>query len=80
MKNHATLDWRYAGYRLDARRHMKNILLLNCIKKGKPSMVAIKNFDEQAAVNFISNTFNNNSHDSSTFNALNLNPTFNLIL
>jgi transcriptional regulator with XRE-family HTH domain len=38
---------------------------------------AIINFDEQAAVNFISNTFNNNSHDQSNFYALNVNPTFN---
>jgi transcriptional regulator with XRE-family HTH domain len=45
----------------------------------KVPVEAIKNFDEQAAVNFISNTFNNNSHDTSTFNVLNLNPTFNPI-
>lgn len=36
---------------------------------------AIKNFDEDKALNVISNTFN--SHDSSTMNAVNLNPTFN---
>jgi hypothetical protein len=36
---------------------------------------AIKNFDEEQALNVISNTFN--SHDSSTMNAINLNPTFN---
>lgn len=36
---------------------------------------AIKNFDEDKALNVISNTFN--SHDSSTMNAVNINPTFN---
>ncbi|ACT92216.1 helix-turn-helix domain-containing protein [Dyadobacter fermentans] len=36
---------------------------------------AIKNFDEDKALNVISNTFN--SHDSSTMNAVNVNPTFN---
>jgi hypothetical protein len=39
----------------------------------------IKYFDEQAATNIISNTFNNTSQDNSTFNALNLQPTFNPI-
>jgi transcriptional regulator with XRE-family HTH domain len=34
----------------------------------------IKYFDEQAATNIISNTFNNTSQDNSTFNALNLQP------
>jgi transcriptional regulator with XRE-family HTH domain len=42
---------------------------------------AIKNFDEQAAINIISNTFHNNSHDNSSFysSALNYQPTFNAI-
>jgi len=38
---------------------------------------AIKNFDEEAAVNIISNTFTSN--DSSTLNAINPNCTFNPI-
>ena len=40
---------------------------------------AIENFSEEALYNVISNTFNNNSHDTSTFtaNSINLNPTFN---
>ena len=36
---------------------------------------AIKNFDEEAAINVISNTFT--SQDSSTLNAINYYPTFN---
>ncbi|WP_129020322.1 helix-turn-helix transcriptional regulator [Edaphocola flava] len=36
---------------------------------------AIKNFDEEQAVNVISNTFTSN--DTSTLNAVNLQPTFN---
>ena len=38
---------------------------------------AIKNFDSDAALNVISNTFN--SHDTSTLNAINFYPTFNPI-
>ena len=36
---------------------------------------AIQNFDEEQAVNVISNTFNSN--DTSTLNAINIQPTFN---
>ena len=36
---------------------------------------AIRNFDSDAALNVISNTFN--SHDTSTLNAINFYPTFN---
>jgi hypothetical protein len=47
----------------------------------KVPVEAIKNFDEQAAINIISNTFHNNSHDNSSFysSALNYQPTFNPI-
>ncbi len=38
---------------------------------------AIKNFDEQSALNIISNTFT--SQDTSTLNAINYYPTFNPI-
>ena len=38
---------------------------------------AIRNFDSDAALNVISNTFN--SHDTSTLNAINFYPTFNPI-
>jgi len=38
---------------------------------------AIRNFDSEAALNVISNTFN--SHDTSTLNAINFYPTFNPI-
>ncbi|MFH6998926.1 helix-turn-helix domain-containing protein [Flavobacterium sp. FlaQc-57] len=36
---------------------------------------AIKNFSEEAVLNIINNTFN--SHDNSTINAINVQPTFN---
>jgi len=47
----------------------------------KVPVEAIKNFDEMAAINIISNTFNNNSHDSSSFysSAINYQPNFNPI-
>jgi transcriptional regulator with XRE-family HTH domain len=38
---------------------------------------AIKNFNEEAVLNIINNTFN--SHDTSTINAINFQPTFNPI-
>ena len=38
---------------------------------------AIKNFSEDAVLNIINNTFN--SHDTSTLNAINFQPTFNPI-
>ena len=41
----------------------------------KVPVEAIKNFDEEAAVQIISNTFN----DSSILNGINYNPTFNAI-
>ncbi|RYG05088.1 MAG: XRE family transcriptional regulator [Chitinophagaceae bacterium] len=39
------------------------------------SVEGIKNFNEEVVLNIISNTFNSN--DSSTMNAINLQPTFN---
>jgi len=41
------------------------------------SMDAIKNFSEDAVLNIINNTFS--SHDTSTLNAINFQPTFNPI-
>jgi transcriptional regulator with XRE-family HTH domain len=43
----------------------------------KVPVEAIKNFDEQAAINIIATNFN--SHDHSTMNAVNYYPTFNPI-
>lgn len=42
---------------------------------------AVKNFNEEAVFNIISNTFHNNSHDSSSLiaSAMNYQPTFNTI-
>lgn len=56
-------------------------LLEKIAKTLKVPVEAIKNFDEQMAFNFISNTFHNTSHDSSSFysSALNYQPTFNPI-
>lgn len=41
------------------------------------SVEALKNFNEEAMLNIINNTFN--SHDTSTLNAINYQPTFNPI-
>ena len=43
----------------------------------KVPVEAIKNFDEQAAINIIATTFS--SHDHSTMNGVNFHPTFNPI-
>jgi len=64
---------------LEQKETIEDDLLQQVARVLKVPVEAIKNFDEQAAVNIISNTFHNNSHDESTFNALNLNPTFNPI-
>ena len=64
---------------LEQKETIEDNLLEQVAKVLKVPVEAIKNFDEQTAVNIISNTFHNNSHDDSTFNALNLNPTFNPI-
>jgi len=64
---------------LEQKESIDPALLEEISKALKVPVEAIKNFDEQVAVNIISNTFNNNSHDNSTFNALNANPTFNPI-
>ena len=64
---------------LEGKEEIEPELLEQVAKALKVPSEAIKNFDEQAAINIISNTFHNNSHDSSTFHALNLSPTFNPI-
>jgi transcriptional regulator with XRE-family HTH domain len=64
---------------LEAREEIEPQLLEQVAKALKVPREAIENFDEQAAINIISNTFHNNSHDHSTFHALNFHPTFNPI-
>ena len=66
---------------LEQKEALDADMLERIAKVLKVPVEAIKNFDEQAAINIISNTFNNNSHDSSSFysSALNYQPTFNPI-
>ncbi len=66
---------------LEQKEALDSDVLEKIAKVLKVPVDAIKNFDEQAAINIISNTFNNNSHDSSSFysSALNYQPTFNPI-
>ena len=66
---------------LEQKEALDAEMLERIAKVLKVPVEAIKNFDEQAAINIISNTFNNNSHDSSSFysSALNYQPTFNFI-
>lgn len=64
---------------LEAKEEIEPEILEQVARVLKVPSEAIKDFDEQAAVNFISNTFNNTSNDHSTFNAVNTNPTFNPI-
>jgi transcriptional regulator with XRE-family HTH domain len=66
---------------LEQKEALDAEMLEKIAKVLKVPVEAIKNFDEQAAINVISNTFHNNSHDSSSFysSALNYQPTFNPI-
>lgn len=66
---------------LEQKEVLEDALLEQVAKVLKVPKEAIENFDEEMAVNIISNTFNNNSHDSSSFysSALNYQPTFNPI-
>lgn len=64
---------------LEQKEALDTGMLEKISKALKVPAEAIKNFDEEKAVNIVSNTFNNNSHDHSTFNALNTSPTFNPI-
>jgi transcriptional regulator with XRE-family HTH domain len=62
---------------LEGKETIEPQILDEVAKALKVPVEAIKNFDEETAINIISNTFNNNSYDNSTFHALNLNSTFN---
>ena len=62
---------------LEQKESIDPALLEEISKALKVPVEAIKNFDEQAAINIISNTFT--SHDHSTLNAVNPNCSFNPI-
>lgn len=62
---------------LEQKEVIDEPLLEQVAKLLKVPAEAIKNFDEEAAVNVISNTFT--SHDTSTLNAINHYCTFNPI-
>jgi transcriptional regulator with XRE-family HTH domain len=66
---------------LEGKEEIDPELLEQVAKALKVPVDTIKNFDEQAAINIISNTFNSNSHDQSSIytSALNYQPTFNPI-
>ncbi|WP_149244290.1 helix-turn-helix domain-containing protein [Dyadobacter sp. 32] len=60
---------------LEQKETVEQDILEQVAKILKVPTTAIKNFDEDKALNVISNTFN--SHDSSTMNAVNFQPKFN---
>ena len=60
---------------LEAKEEIEPALLQQVATVLKVPPEAIENFDEQAALNVISNTFN--SHDNSTLNAISHQCTFN---
>lgn len=60
---------------LEAKETIEEDILTQVASILKVPVEAIKNFDEEKAVNIISNTFN----DTSMLNAVNYNPTFNPI-
>jgi transcriptional regulator with XRE-family HTH domain len=71
-------DWNQRKISLLEQKEVIEPEILEQIAKAlKVSPEAIKNFDEEAAINIISNTFT--SHDTSTLNAINPNCTFNPI-
>ena len=75
-------DWNQKKISLLEQKEVVEPALLEQVAKVlKVPKEAIESFDEEAAINIISNTFNNNSHDSSSFysSAINYQPTFNPI-
>ena len=60
---------------LEGKETIEPQLLDEVAKALKVPVEAIKNFDEEKAINIISNTFTSN--DASTLNAINYYPTFN---
>ena len=62
---------------LEQKEALDTDMLEKIAKVLKVPVEAIKNFDEQAAINIIATTFS--SHDHSTMNGVNFHPTFNPI-
>ncbi|KMQ58905.1 transcriptional regulator [Chryseobacterium sp. BLS98] len=60
---------------LEQKETVETDILAQVAKILKVPAEAIENFDEEQAVNIISNTFTSN--DTSTLNAINVQPTFN---
>ncbi|WP_306568606.1 helix-turn-helix domain-containing protein [Flavobacterium lindanitolerans] len=60
---------------LEQKETIEPDILSRVAKILKVPIEAIENFDEEQAVNIISNTFTSN--DTSTLNAINIQPTFN---
>lgn len=61
--------------RIEQEEEVDDVTLEKIGKVLGVSVEAIKNFDEEAAINIVSNSFT--SQDSSTINAINIQPTFN---
>ncbi|PQA93236.1 transcriptional regulator [Chryseobacterium shigense] len=69
-------DWNQKKISLLEQKEMvESDILAQVAKILKVPAEAIENFDEEQAVNIISNTFTSN--DTSTLNAVNIQPTFN---
>jgi len=66
---------------LEQKEEIEDALLQQLAEQLKVPVEAIKNFDEEAAFNIISNIYNNTSNDSSTLiaSSVNYQPTFNPI-
>jgi len=62
---------------LEAKEEIDGPLLDQVAKALKVTPEAIRSFNEESAMNIISNTFS--SHDNSTLHAINYQPTFNPI-
>ncbi|WP_184553978.1 helix-turn-helix domain-containing protein [Chryseobacterium sediminis] len=60
---------------LEQKETVESDILVQVAQILKVPAEAIENFDEEQAVNIISNTFTSN--DTSTLNAINVQPTFN---
>ena len=60
---------------LEAKEDLDESTLKQVASALKVPVEAIKNFDEEAAVNIIANTF----HENSVWNGPNFNPTFNVV-
>jgi hypothetical protein len=62
---------------LESKEIIEDDIIEQVAKILRVPMEAIKNFNEESALNIISNTFTSN--DTSTLNAINYQPTFNPI-